>query len=43
MLLMANLTDQQGIILLITAFSMGSCTALFDHIKEYIENKKSNK
>lgn len=41
MLLMANLTDQQSIILLLTAFSMGSCTALFDHFKEYIENKRN--
>ena len=41
MLLMANLTDQQSIVLLLTAFSMGSCTALYGHLKEYIENKKN--
>ena len=41
--LFGNMTMQQCTLLLITGFSMGGVTALYDHVKTFIENKKLEK
>ena len=40
MLAMSSSVTQQGMVLLVTCFSVGSIAALFDHVKDYIEERR---
>lgn len=40
MLAMSSSITQQGMMLLVACFSVGSAAALYDHVKDFIEERR---